>query len=94
MCLNVNGVLAEKLECENSVRQCIEMYDFIFISETRTNETSSVDIDGFKSFCKHRKRRKNARMMMKTATTSKSPGRKGRLRRPQSPSKKTVLLPR
>ena len=61
MCLNVNGVLAEKLECENSVRQCIEMYDFIFISETWTNETSSVDIDGFKSFCKHRKRRKNAR---------------------------------
>ena len=61
MCLNVNGVFAEKLECENGVRQCIEMYDFIFISETWTNECSTVDIDGFKSFCKNRKRRKNAK---------------------------------
>ena len=61
MCLNVNGMLAEKLECENGVRQCVQQYDFVFISEAWTNESSSVDIEGFKSYCKHRKRRKRAK---------------------------------
>ena len=54
-------MLGEKLESENGLYQRVVMYDFVFISETWTNESCSIGISGFKNFCKHRERRKNAK---------------------------------
>ena len=61
MSLNLNGMLAEKLEGENGLKECIGKYDCAFISETWTNEFSSIDIKGYVKYCKHRKRRENAK---------------------------------
>ena len=61
MSLNVNGMLSEKLECENGLRKCAQMYDFVFISECWTNEYSNVEINGFKSYGEPRERRKNTK---------------------------------
>ena len=61
MCLNVNGSLVDKLESENGLYQCAQEYDCVFISEAWTNESSNVDMNGFRSFCKHRKRKRTAK---------------------------------
>ena len=61
MSLNVNGSFVDKMECENGLKQCVQMYDFIFISETWTNKHSNVSLDGYKPYCKHRKRKKGAK---------------------------------
>ena len=61
MCLNVNGSLVDKLESENGLYQCVQKYDCVFFSETWTNESSNLDMDGFKCFSKHRKRKRRAK---------------------------------
>ena len=41
--------------------ETVQNYDCVFMSETWTNESSNVDMHGFISFCKHRKRKKTAK---------------------------------
>ena len=60
MCLNVYGSLELKLGCQE-VGEIMNEYDIVFFSETWTNEFSKLDVKGFKKFCKHRLRVKNAK---------------------------------
>ena len=57
----MNGSLVDKLEGESGLYECIQKYDCVFMSETWTNESCDVDVKGFISFCKHRKRKKGLR---------------------------------
>ena len=57
----MNGSLVDKLEGESGLYECIQKYDCVFMSETWTNESCDVDVKGFISFCKHRKRKKRAK---------------------------------
>ena len=65
----MNGSLVEKLEGANGMFETVQNYDCVFMSETWTNESSNVDMNGFVSFCKHRKRKKNSEERFRGASS-------------------------
>ena len=61
MSLNVHGNLELKIGMTEFI-ESINAFDIVFLSETWTNDSSEVDIEGFaKPICKHRKRKRTGK---------------------------------